>query len=153
MIKFYVLEFLFYACIFAAGWLIGRHESDKALDAAVRRQNKRKEMSDKISTPEKHALEVIGYAVLEKENGDYSNAREYIDHFQLSRIKILGDDIHVYMGRPGLFIGKKGEMINFITERLQKEFKNDKIKVIVHEYDYSYYLYPVDFTEWEDDHA
>ena len=146
--KFHVLEFAFYCAIFSAGWLIGRHESKKALDEAIKRAEEKRNKNVKLSSIEKEILMAIGYAVLDKYDGNYETTHSVLRIIGISRIVVVGDYVHLFMSRPGIFIGKKGEFINFIKAKIKERHKFDDI--VVHEYDINDYIFPVDLADYSD---
>jgi ribosomal protein S3 len=52
-----------------------------------------------------------------------------IDSYRLGicKLEVIDNTLHVYLRRPGLLIGKKGEVINTFLDRL-------KIPIFIHEF-------------------
>ncbi|HQM07568.1 MAG TPA: KH domain-containing protein [Bacilli bacterium] len=60
----------------------------------------------------------------------YLQTREEIQDLCITRIIFTSDQsIDIYLGRPGLLIGKKGEQIDALSEYLNKKYGINKIQI------------------------
>jgi len=76
----------------------------------------------------------------------YLQTREEIQDLCITRIIFTSDrSIDIYLGRPGLLIGKKGEQINELSEHLKK-YGINKIQII--EDDLFMHLIPNDWPRF-----
>jgi ribosomal protein S3 len=71
--------------------------------------------------------ELIGYELstfyLIKNNHDYQKAAKEVISLNITDIEVQGEEIHIYLNRPGLIIGRKGENIDALTKFLGKTVK------------------------------
>jgi len=66
---------------------------------------------------------------------------KYPSKLDIKMIKYRDNVIHLLLGRPGIFIGKKGRDINNITDIIKKIFNNSNIKFHIEESKIDMFLY------------
>lgn len=99
---------------------------------------------------EKKILSYIGFIVLEKQNVNYKETYGILKTIGIHFIRFKKNKIHLYMNRLGLFIGKSGELIEYIDKKLKETLNNNKLEIYVHEYDLDLYLFSVDYKDYSD---
>lgn len=60
---------------------------------------------------------------LQKNANDYAKAKEEIEKLRIFDIRLNGENVEIYLGRPGLIIGKKGTNIDNLTAFLGEPVK------------------------------
>lgn len=99
---------------------------------------------------EKKILSYIGLIILKKHNMSYEETYKLLKIIGIHSISCKNNQVHLYMNRPGIFIGKHGELIEYIGKELKKVLNNNKLKICVHEYGLELYLFPVDYKDCND---
>lgn len=99
---------------------------------------------------EKDIARAIGYFYYEKENQNEDNAIKAINDIQIQNIEYNDGTLCITLGRPGIFIGKRGENIMAITNYLRKEFDSFK-EIKLREDSVICHLYDFDMRYMDDD--
>lgn len=104
-------------------------------------------------TTERIILTNIGSSILDYNKGNYKNAHQMLDLIDITHVKFKKKffsntfTITVYCERPGILIGKQGNVINLVKEALAKRFTYD-IVINVKPVDIKSALYPFDFMDY-----
>lgn len=110
-------------------------------------------------------LSDIGFAIYEYTNQDFKKTYEIINPMGITNIIIKKEsllshsisdiinsrsryNIYIEMHRPGIFIGKKGELIDKIKEYLYKRLNASNINIYVFESDIYPHLYAFDCRQF-----
>jgi len=114
--------------------------------------------TEKLSRVEKNILTCIGHAILDYNSVDYEG-RDYeetyamlhsirIHNLKYKRHWVRKDEIVINLERPGLFIGRKGELIEKIEEKIGGLLgRIVSIRLVESEIDS--YLFPVHPSDFE----
>jgi len=92
---------------------------------------------------EKNIMRDIGYILLKLNNNDYTEVYSFLDTIGIVDVTYLMNVVYISLKQPGLLIGKKGEIIDFLTQELRK-IHGDKLSIVLRESDIDQYLYPID---------
>lgn len=100
----------------------------------------------KHNTPPQEAQEV-GYSIsnfyLKKHNFVYPDAQREVEKLKITSIEVNDEgDVMIYLGRPGLLIGRRGENINDLSA-----FLNRKINV-VESFHWDEIVVPFDYSDY-----
>jgi hypothetical protein len=68
-------------------------------------------------------IEKIGHFFLKRNNNDYQETEKYLFSMRITGILVFPDEIIVTLRRPGLLIGKRGELITALREYMGKEIR------------------------------
>lgn len=71
------------------------------------------------SEEEKKIAREIGYFIYEKNKFSICEAIKELKYYGIKEIKLKGDKLTIRLSRPGLLIGKKGENIEALKNKLK----------------------------------
>lgn len=101
-----------------------------------------------LKDKEKSFLNNIGLIILKNCNMDYNKAIKILNQFGIHNVEYKRNTFHIYIERPGLFIGKKGEQLNQIYNELTEIYKNKTLKIVLHEFSIDQYLIPCAYEDF-----
>jgi hypothetical protein len=109
---------------------------------------KGKTMKTILKDKEKSFLNYIGLIILNNCNMDYNKAIKIFNLFGIHNVEYKRNTFYVYLERPGVFIGKKGEQLDQIYNELVEIYKNKNLKIVLQEFSIDQYLIPCTYEDF-----
>jgi len=101
----------------------------------------------KLKKIEKQILNIIGYSVVKYYENSDPNIYEFLIKLNVHHIRYRWGKLQLGLERPGLLIGKKGELIDFIKNEIMSKLSIKKLFIKIEEMDINCHLIPLFFGE------
>jgi ribosomal protein S3 len=99
----------------------------------------------KFLEKEEKILNAIGYFYLEENEYDYKETSKNLKELSIHNITYENSRVNIYLERPGLMIGKKGENLEKLTGYISNYIK-EKISITVMEMNINDHLIPFNYS-------